>query len=145
MTFRLCHRQFPVRLAFALTINKVQGQSVKHVGIDLREPVFKFSHGQPYVALSRAKFHKNVKILIPPTTIQVESRVSNVVYPEIFSNDRGRHLVNYGVNTVCVSLARTHHDNTLTVNLKELARQLYSASRSDWSLSDFLKVCLPHR
>jgi hypothetical protein len=27
--------QFPVRLAFAMTINKSQGQSVKHVGLDL--------------------------------------------------------------------------------------------------------------
>ena len=27
--------QFPVRLAFAMTINKSQGQSVKHVGINL--------------------------------------------------------------------------------------------------------------
>ncbi|KNZ79132.1 ATP-dependent DNA helicase PIF1 [Termitomyces sp. J132] len=31
----LCRRQFPVQLAFAMTINKSQGQSVKHVGLDL--------------------------------------------------------------------------------------------------------------
>ncbi|KNZ78955.1 ATP-dependent DNA helicase PIF1 [Termitomyces sp. J132] len=31
----LRRRQFPVRLAFAMTINKSQGQSVKHVGLDL--------------------------------------------------------------------------------------------------------------
>jgi len=34
-----------------MTINKSQGQSVEHVGVDLRTPVF--SHGQLYVALSR--------------------------------------------------------------------------------------------
>jgi hypothetical protein len=45
-------REFLIQLAFALTINKAQGQSVKNVGIDLRHPVF--SHGQLYVALSRA-------------------------------------------------------------------------------------------
>ena len=50
LSFHLRRRQFPVRLAFALTINKAQGQSVRHVGIDLREPVF--THGQLYVALS---------------------------------------------------------------------------------------------
>jgi hypothetical protein len=44
--FVLKRRQFPVRLAFALTINKAQGQSVKYIGIDLRIPVF--SHGQLY-------------------------------------------------------------------------------------------------
>ncbi len=43
-------RQFPVRLAFAMTINKSQGQSVTYVGLDLRTPIF--SHGQLYVALS---------------------------------------------------------------------------------------------
>lgn len=56
MTFRLHHRQFPVRLAFALTINKAQGQSVRHVGLDLHEPMF--FHGQLYVALSCATSRK---------------------------------------------------------------------------------------
>jgi len=35
--------QFPVRLAFAMTINKSQGQLVEHVGINLQTSVF--SHG----------------------------------------------------------------------------------------------------
>ena len=34
-----CH-QFPICLAFAMTINKAQGQSIKYVGIDLCTPVF---------------------------------------------------------------------------------------------------------
>ncbi|XP_057478763.1 uncharacterized protein LOC130766080 [Actinidia eriantha] len=33
--FRMTRRQFPVRLAYTMTINKSQGQSVKYVGIDL--------------------------------------------------------------------------------------------------------------
>jgi len=32
--------QFPVRLVFAMTINKSQGQSVEHVGINLQTSVF---------------------------------------------------------------------------------------------------------
>jgi len=55
--------QFPVRLAFAMTINKSQGQSVQHVGLDLQTPVF--SHGQLYVALSRCTHPRNVKVLFP--------------------------------------------------------------------------------
>ena len=78
--FQLRRRQFPVRLAFALTINKAQGQSVRYVGINLREPVF--AHGQLYVALSRATSHKRVKIVLPSTS---DNRLRNVVYPEIFS------------------------------------------------------------
>ena len=51
LSFQLHWRQFPICLAFALTINKAQGQSVCFIGIDLQEPVF--SHGQLYIALSR--------------------------------------------------------------------------------------------
>ncbi|KAA6373334.1 MAG: putative ATP-dependent DNA helicase PIF1, partial [Streblomastix strix] len=48
------HRlQYPIRLAFSMTINKAQGQSFTHVGIDLSKPVF--AHGQLYVALSRSR------------------------------------------------------------------------------------------
>ena len=50
--FTLRRLQFPLRLAFAMSINKSQGQSVKHVGLDLRSPVF--THGQFYVGISRA-------------------------------------------------------------------------------------------
>ncbi|KDR70857.1 hypothetical protein GALMADRAFT_47380, partial [Galerina marginata CBS 339.88] len=34
-SFRFTRIQFPIRLAFALSINKAQGQSVRHIGIYL--------------------------------------------------------------------------------------------------------------
>ena len=40
LSFHFIRRQFPVQLAFAMTINKFQGQSVKYVGLDVRVPVF---------------------------------------------------------------------------------------------------------
>jgi hypothetical protein len=78
-TFKFSQRQFPVRLAFALTINKSQGQSVKFVGLDLRIPVF--SHGQLYVALSRATTEQRIKVLLPDNATTDET--TNVVYPEV--------------------------------------------------------------
>ena len=73
-------RQFPLRLAFAMTINKSQGQSVKHVGIDLRTPVF--THGQLYVALSRTTSRDGLKILFPTD----EPVSKNIVYKEVLLN-----------------------------------------------------------
>jgi hypothetical protein len=55
--------QFPVRVAFCRTINKSQGQTLNRVGLYLEQTVF--SHGQIYVALSRATCQRNVKVCIP--------------------------------------------------------------------------------
>jgi hypothetical protein len=52
LPFHLKRRQFPIKLAFAITINKSQGQSLKRVGIYLPRPLF--SHGQLYVAIGRS-------------------------------------------------------------------------------------------
>ena len=57
LPFNLHRRQFPVKLAFAMTINKSQGQRFSHVGISLQRPVF--AHGQLYVALSRCGYSRD--------------------------------------------------------------------------------------
>ncbi|WVZ97143.1 hypothetical protein U9M48_042698 [Paspalum notatum var. saurae] len=57
-------KQFSIRLSFAMTINKAQGQTIPHVGVYLPESVF--SHGQLYVALSRATARSNIKVLAAP-------------------------------------------------------------------------------
>ncbi len=51
MTFEFKRLQFPVHLAFAIPINKAQGQSLKVAGINIKTPCF--SHDQIYVACSR--------------------------------------------------------------------------------------------
>ncbi|XP_071916266.1 uncharacterized protein [Coffea arabica] len=76
--------QFPIKLCFAMTINKSQGQTLDYVGIYLREPVF--SQGQLYIALSRAKTSTAVKVLIVPGTYSDSvtcGKMRNVVYREV--------------------------------------------------------------
>jgi hypothetical protein len=74
----LSRHQFPVQLAFVMTINKVQGQSVRIVGLDLRTSVF--SHGQLYVAVSRCTSMERIKVLL-----QERSKTANIVYPEVLA------------------------------------------------------------
>jgi len=62
LPFVLRRRQFPVKLAWAMTLNKAQGQTLKRVGLYLPSPVF--SHGQLYVGLSRAGSMTHVKVLV---------------------------------------------------------------------------------
>ena len=76
--FKRC--QFPVRVCFAMTINKAQGQSISgKLGLDLSYGCF--SHGQLYVAISRAKHPKNLIVL----TSSSERTTKNIVYPEVLS------------------------------------------------------------
>ena len=70
--------QFPVRLAYCLTINKAQGQSLRYIGIYLPQPVF--SHGQLYVAVSRAKSFAGLKVFTSTGRL-----TQNVVYHEVLT------------------------------------------------------------
>ena len=51
MAFEFKKLQFPIRLAFAMTINKARGQSLRVCGLNLENDCF--SHGQLYGACSR--------------------------------------------------------------------------------------------
>ncbi|CDY67422.1 BnaCnng54860D [Brassica napus] len=82
--FRMRRRQFPVTLAFAMTINKSQGQTLESVGLFLPRPVF--SYGQLYVALSRVKSRSGLKILITGKEGKTQTKTLNVVYKQVFQN-----------------------------------------------------------
>ena len=79
VAFKFTRRQFPVRLCFAMTINKSQGQSVKYVGLDLRRPAF--THGQFYVGVSRVTSVHNIKVIWEDGGLEAKSK--NIVYPEV--------------------------------------------------------------
>ena len=67
-----------MRPAFALTINKAQGQTLSRVAVFLDEPVF--SHGQLYVAASRVGRAADLRFAIPAGSQGV---TRNVVYGEV--------------------------------------------------------------
>lgn len=77
-----CCLQFPVHLAYSMTINKAQCQTMKHIGLNLSSPVF--SHGQLYVALSCCTHPRHIKVLFPED--QHNTKTTNVVWNEVFGN-----------------------------------------------------------
>ena len=77
-------RQFPLKLAFAMTINKSQGQTLNRVGIYLPRPVF--SHGQLYVALSRVSSPSGLKVLLCNKMRVPVDVIKNVVYRDVLNN-----------------------------------------------------------
>lgn len=83
--FRFSRRQFPIRPAWAMTINKAQGQTLRRVGIYLPEPCF--AHGQLYVAASRACSRDDVLFYITHAQPDGAEGVSttNVVHKDIFA------------------------------------------------------------
>lgn len=72
LPFQFKRVQFPVRLAFAMTINKSQGQSLEVCGINLEFPCF--SHGQLYVACSRVGKPSALFVFSP------DGKTKNIVY-----------------------------------------------------------------
>ncbi len=118
--FALQRRQFPVRVCYAMTINNSQGQTLEQVGIYLRKPVF--THGQLYVAISRATNRSGLKILIENDDGSSGNQTRNVVYTEILSATmeavcprcRSAYFISMftyilGVTVDVLSCCRLHH------------------------------------
>ena len=78
--FEWSRRQFPVMPAFAMTINRSQGQTLNFVGIWLRKQCF--THGQLYVGCSRVGDPKKLKFAIMKEGAGNKD-ANNVVFREI--------------------------------------------------------------
>jgi len=82
--------QFPVRLAFAMTINKARGQTFDSIGLYL--PVSVFTQWQLYVAMSRVRTPSAIKILVSGRDSNAASNdtdvyTANIVYSEVLQQE----------------------------------------------------------
>ena len=73
-----------------MTINKSQGQSLNKIGVYLPQPIF--SHGQLYVALSRATSTAGLKILISKQDERPSNCTKNIVYSEFLARLERGHV-----------------------------------------------------
>jgi len=98
--FILRRRQFPVRLAWAMSIHKAQGQTLKQCGVFLPAPVF--THGQLYVCASRSSSASGLRFWLGDETCdghgyhgddvgsaEVVPYTHNVIFPAVLSMIRG--------------------------------------------------------
>ena len=72
-------KQYPIKLAWAATIHKCQGQTFKEAIVDFDNGAF--SHGMAYVALSRVKSLKGLFLTrgLQKSDVISDSRISNFI------------------------------------------------------------------
>jgi len=78
LPFIIGRRQFLIRLYFAITVNKSQGQSFNFVRVNLRIPVF--TYRQPYIALLRVTDIYRLSLLLRQGG---DATTTNIIYPEV--------------------------------------------------------------
>ena len=97
--------QYPIKLAYATTIHKSQGQSYDRIYVDLESPVF--APGQLYVAISRAKTLQGLYLTKPIAVSDV------LVDPEITAfmrhfNSEYKDVYNPPVNINRVEISKLY-------------------------------------
>lgn len=88
-SYQLTRMQFPLRLAYAMTFNKSQSQTLQKVLLDITAPPF--SHGQLYVALSRVRDCKMISLYVskdqlqpsPDSSTGMMPIIRNIVYQDV--------------------------------------------------------------
>ncbi|OSX72107.1 hypothetical protein BU14_0466s0006, partial [Porphyra umbilicalis] len=87
LPIKLKRRQFPIRVAFAATISKAQGATLKRLGLWLPQPVF--GHGQVYVGTSRVGDPREIIVGAPAAYYDDAGYIvtDNVVFTQLLNDD----------------------------------------------------------
>ena len=88
-SYQILRMQYPLRLAYAMTFNKSQSQTLAKVLLDITNPPF--THGKLYVAMSRVRDCRNICMylteeqLVPTEHSQTcfMPTVDNTVFQEV--------------------------------------------------------------
>ncbi|GJS07212.1 DNA helicase [Tanacetum coccineum] len=135
LPFVFKRKQVSIKLCYAMTINKIQGQSLERIGIFL--PDFVFAHGQLYVALSRATSREGLKILNTHETNETGNMTKNVVYRDFLATIA---TVQGNAIQANMDLKYTDYFGQL-LQLNSAYRILHSKRHAFWSLNDdILKI-----
>ena len=150
--FVLRRKQFPIRPAFCITINKGQGQSLESVDIFLPSPDAIFSHGQLYVALSRVQNSRGLKVMVCRGTHSASGGVwiRNVVYKEVFQYHLGNIYPAYQNSGYCspmdLSFCSPFSDSEIDLVLDNTLKEgiLHFPQDQQTGLAEFLTDSVNH-
>jgi hypothetical protein len=90
-SYQLTKRQFTLHLAYAMTYNKSQSQTLSKVLLGITSPPF--SHGQLYVALSHVRDYNNIRFYVTEDQLMQSNisltgfmpTVDNIVYKDVLA------------------------------------------------------------
>ena len=132
--------QFPIKLAWATTIHKSQGQTFDKIAIDL--DTGSFAHGQTYVALSRAKNLKGITLLkkINKKDIIFDNRVLEFIGQKL----KKKYIKEITENKMTEKKVDNSSKNTEWSKSEDnKLMALYKRNVPEFALSKILKKSLP--
>lgn len=139
-------KQFPVKLAYAFTIHKAQGQTYDKVILDLNSHIF--APGQLYVALSRAKSLQGLYLTKPVTYSDIISddsifdfldkvRAYNYVGSTNSAPPQKRSIK---INSLCYNFYLFIDKNEVNVSSKEYMLHTLNSFETLFDYSEFEKA-----
>lgn len=139
-------KQFPVKLAYAFTIHKAQGQTYDKVILDLNSHIF--APGQLYVALSRARSLQGLFLTKPVTYSDIISddsifdfldKVRSYNYGVVI-NSTPPQKISIKINSLCYSFYLFVEKNEVNVSSKEYMLHTLNSFETLFGYGEFEKA-----